>query len=55
MHPNNPEYGIMLYCIHGDPTGRNHPQEVAGHGKTIKDAYDVILSKFAGAFEVAKG
>jgi hypothetical protein len=49
LNPGNEKYGVMLYCEKGDPTGRTHPQEVAGHGKTVKDAYDVILAKFTGA------
>jgi len=40
--------GITLYCEHGDPDAKKHPQEVAGHGRTEKDAYAVILAKFAG-------
>ena len=48
LHPGDKNYGVGLYCAHGDPDAKKHPQEVAGHGKTDKDAYAVILAKFAG-------
>ena len=53
--PGNRDYGMMLFCIHGDPDARTHPQEVAGHGNgrsdeaMMKSAYAVILAKFTGA------
>ena len=45
----NPKDGITLYCGNGDPNARNHPQEVAGHGKNERVAYDIIRMKFTKA------
>lgn len=61
MFPGNRDYGMMLFCIHGDPNARRHPQEVAGHGSgrsdeaMLKDAYAIIQSKFCGAKYEAEG
>lgn len=49
MFPNNPAYGVTLFCMNGDPSGKAHPQEVSGHSKTEKDAYNIILAKFTNA------
>src|SRR4051812_31469722 len=55
MHPGDKDFGVTLFCIHGDPDARTHPQEVAGHGNgrsddsMIKVAYAVIQAKFCGA------
>jgi hypothetical protein len=55
MYPGDEDYGAMLFCIHGDPHARTHPQEVAGHGNgrslesMLKVAYAVIQAKFCGA------
>jgi hypothetical protein len=48
IHPNDPKFGIVLYC--STPVG-NGPekcpaQECSGHGKTIEEAFDVIIDKF---------
>ena len=46
MHPNDPVFGLTLFC----PSLKCPAQEVSGHtikGKE-KDAYNVILAKFAG-------
>lgn len=48
MYPGDRNHGVTLYCEHGDPDAKKHPQEVSGHGKSDKDAYAVILAKFAG-------
>lgn len=58
-HPNEREYGIFLFCIHGDTEARKHPQEVAGHGTfkrsdekdeaCLARAYGIIRAKFCGA------
>jgi len=42
MHPNDRNYGVTLYCL-GDACPA---QEVFGHGKGEKEAYEVILLKF---------
>jgi len=47
VHPNDPDFGVGLTCPQGDPDGKKHPQDVSGHGKTEKEAYSVILAKFA--------
>jgi hypothetical protein len=55
MYPGNKDYGMMLFCVNGDPDARRHPQEVAGHGfgrsdeSMLKTAYAVIQAKFCGA------
>lgn len=58
-HPGQREHGIVLFCIHGDPNARKHPQEVAGHGNfkrvdekdeaCLARAYGIIRAKFCGA------
>jgi len=45
----NPLNGITLYCPNGDPDAKKHPQEVSGHGKNEKIAYDIIRMKFTNA------
>ena len=43
IHPNNPEYGITLFCSY-----RKCPvQEVMGHGDNAKKAFEVIQLRFA--------
>ena len=42
IHPFDPNYGIYLDCNND----RCPCLEVAGHGKTAKDAFDVIQAKF---------
>ena len=42
MHPGNVDYGITLDCENVGCTS----QEVMGHGSNVKQAYEVILSKF---------
>ncbi len=45
MHPNNPEYGISLDCS----SDACPAQEVMGHGKNSKEAYEIIIQKFKNA------
>lgn len=42
IHPFDSNYGITLDCNNNECPCL----EVAGHGKTAKDAFDVIHSKF---------
>ena len=59
MYPGERDHGVMLFCIHGDPNARSHPQEVAGHAffkrideddsKALARAYGIIRAKFCGA------
>ncbi len=44
MHPNDKNYGVTLYCLNMGCSA----QEVMGHGKNEKDAYEVIMAKFVG-------
>ena len=41
-HENDENYGMTLFC----PEIKCPAQEVMGHGKTEKDAYEIILEKF---------
>lgn len=42
LHPDNLEYGVTLFCLNrGCPA-----QEVAGHGRNVREAYSVILAKY---------
>ena len=44
VHPNDPNYGVTLYCAN-----RKCPaQEVSGHGKNEKDAFLTIEQKYMG-------
>lgn len=55
MFPGNKEYGVTVFCMNGDPSGRSHPQEISGHGNgrndeiMLKNAYGVLKAKFCGA------
>jgi hypothetical protein len=42
MHPGDSNYGITLACINDKCSA----QEVMGHGNKIKDAWDVVNTKF---------
>ena len=42
MHKNNPAFGVTLSCHNTDCSA----QEVMGHGKNAKDAWEVIQGKF---------
>lgn len=44
MHPDNRDYGYSLYCI----DGKCPAEEVMGHGKNEKEAYDIVMAKFVG-------
>lgn len=44
MHLGDRAYGITLGCENMECSA----QEVIGHGKKAKDAYDVIVAKFIG-------
>lgn len=57
MFVGDKNHGVTLFCIKGDPNGRNHPQEVSGHGNCranasddvmIANAYAVVMARFAG-------
>lgn len=50
MHPNNPEYGVTLYCANMQCSA----QEVMGHGDKVKDAYETVMHKFAGGYRKEK-
>ena len=42
LHPGDDNYGITLYC-----SSKQCPaQEVSGHGKNLKDAWEVLQLKF---------
>lgn len=45
VHPGDRDYGVTLYCSAGYPLMCS-AQEVAGHGKNAKDAFEVITNKF---------
>jgi len=42
MHPGNPAYGITLSCLNPNCSA----QEVMGHGKNVKEAWEVVQEKF---------
>jgi hypothetical protein len=42
IHPGDPKFGANLYC----PARHCEAQEVMGHSKTHKEAYEIILSKY---------
>ena len=42
LHPGDKEYGIVLYCANKECTAA----EVSGHGDNVKQAFEVITSKF---------
>jgi hypothetical protein len=42
MHPGDKNYGYSLFCLNLDCSA----EEVMGHGKNDKEAYEVILAKF---------
>lgn len=44
MHPNDPNYGYSLFCL----DVKCPAQEVMGHGRNEKEAYEVIQAKFIG-------
>ena len=44
MHPGDSDYGYTLYCMNMVCPS----QEVMGHGKNEKEAYEVIHAKFVG-------
>jgi hypothetical protein len=54
VNPDNKEFGVQLFCIHGDPDAKFHPQDVSGHGfgrsdeAMLQRAYQIILAKFCG-------
>lgn len=43
MHPGDSKYGVTLYCINMECPA----EEVFGHGDKIKDAYEVVIAKYA--------
>ena len=45
VHPNNPKYGITLYC----PSYACPAQEVSGHDDNAKKAFEVIEHRFGKA------
>lgn len=47
IHPGNSEYGVSLWC----PNHTCSAQDVSGHGRKAKDAYEVIVSKFTARKE----
>lgn len=44
MYPNNKEYGYTLYCLNMGCSA----EEVFGHGKNEKEAYEVVMAKYGG-------
>jgi hypothetical protein len=42
FHPNDPKFGAYLYC----PSPTCPAQEVCGHGKNVKEAFDIVTSKY---------
>jgi len=42
LHPGDKDYGITLYC----PNWQCPAAEVSGHGDNVKQAFEVITSKF---------
>jgi hypothetical protein len=42
MHPGDPEHGWTVWC----PATACPPQEVAGHGNTVKAAYEIVKQRF---------
>jgi len=42
MHPGDPKYGINLHC----PSLTCPAQEVAGHGDSVKAAFEVVKAKY---------
>jgi len=43
FHPGDAKFGVTVYCPHLNCSA----QEVAGHGKNVKDAFEVVTDKFA--------
>lgn len=44
LHPNDPKFGMYVYC----PSLQCPAQEVCGHGKNEKEAFEVVTDKFKG-------
>lgn len=44
LHPGDPKFGVGLHCPHVTCPA----QEVAGHGKNEKEAFEVVTDKFKG-------
>lgn len=42
MHPNDPKYGVTLYC----GNAKCAAQEVFGHADNSEKAYKIILAKY---------
>jgi len=42
IHPGDPKFGWSVYC----PSLPCPAQEVAGHGKTEKEAFEIVTDKF---------
>jgi hypothetical protein len=42
MHPNDDNYGVSVFCNNKECAA----QEVAGHGDTAKQAYQIVREKF---------
>lgn len=53
MHPGDKDYGYSLFCLEL----KCPAEEVMGHGRNEKEAYEVIHAKFVGREkgEVKKG
>jgi hypothetical protein len=49
----DPLDGFTVYCAtpHGKEIGQCSAQEVSGHGRTAKDAFEVITDKFSFAMK----
>jgi len=44
LHPGDPKFGMYVFC----PSLTCPAQEVAGHGRNEKDAFEVVTDKFKG-------
>lgn len=42
MHPGDGKFGVILEC----PSRACPAQEVAGHGDNVKQAWEIVQSKF---------
>ncbi len=42
MHPGDEKFGITLYCENTECPA----QEVFGHEKNLKEAYEIIMAKY---------
>ena len=44
MHPGDKNYGVTLHCLNMGCGA----QEVMGHGRNEKEAFEVVVAKFVG-------